>query len=233
MKIRSVIIEDEPFALKLMEGFVNITESLDLMGSFSNPVKGFDYLRSEEVDLVFLDLYMPDMGGLEISQLVKDDVKIIFTTAYKEYALEGFKVNAFDYLLKPFDYEEFAGAVQKAKDYFTAAALLGNDEEELIIRADHKQYRVKPSEIMFLENVKNYVIFRLVDGSKIMALISLKSLVETLPDFFVKVHRSYVVNLNYIEQSSANSIKIKDFIVPISESNRKEFKSLMNERSIN
>ena len=233
MKIRSVIIEDEPFALKLMEGFVNITESLDLMGSFSNPVKGFEYLRTEEVDLVFLDINMPDMSGLEISQLVKDDVKIIFTTDYKEYALEGFKVNALDYLLKPFDYEEFSGAVQKAKDYFTAAALLGNDEEELIIRADHKQYRVKPSEIMFLENVKNYVIFRLVDGSKIMALISLKSLVETLPDFFVKVHRSYVVNLNYIEQSSANSIKIKDFIVPISESNRKEFKSLMNERSIN
>ena len=234
MKIKAVIIEDEPFALKLMESFVNMSDNLELLGAFSNPVKGFEFLRKENVDLVFLDINMPDMSGLEISYLVKDDVKIIFTTAYKEYALEGFKVDAIDYLLKPFDFEEFSKAVNKAVKHFELINQIdSNQEEELIIRADHKQYKVKPSEILFVENVKNYVIFRLLDGAKIMALLSLKSLIETLPDNFIKVHRSYVVNLNFIESSSSTTIKIKDFEIPISESNRKSFRNLMNEKSIN
>lgn len=234
MKIKSVIIEDEPFALKLMESFVGMSNVLELKGSFSNPVKGFEFLRTENVDLVFLDINMPDMSGLEISHLVKDQVKIIFTTAYKDYALEGFKVNALDYLLKPFDFEEFTSAVKKAEDYFELA--LNKElfqEEELIIRADHKQYRVRPSEILFIENIKNYVVFRLLDGTKIMALMSLKSLVKSLPEYFVKVHRSFVVNLNYISETSSSIIKIKEFEVPISESNRKEFRTIINARSIN
>ena len=234
MKIKSVIIEDEPFALKLMEGFVGMSENLELKGAFSNPVKGFEFLRKEQIDLVFLDINMPDMSGLEISHLVKDDVKIIFTTAYKDYALEGFKVNAIDYLLKPFDFEEFSEAVKKAEIYFQmviSKELLY--EEEIIVRADHKQYKVRPSEILFVENVKNYVIFRLLDGTKIMALMSLKSLIETLPNYFSKVHRSFVVNVNFIEESSSNTIRIKSFDIPISESHRKDFRNLMNERSIN
>ena len=136
--------------------------------------------------------------------------------------------------MKPFDFEEFSKAVNKAVKHFELINQIdSNQEEELIIRADHKQYKVKPSEILFVENVKNYVIFRLLDGAKIMALLSLKSLIETLPDNFIKVHRSYVVNLNFIESSSSTTIKIKDFEIPISESNRKSFRNLMNEKSIN
>lgn len=229
--IKTVIIEDEPLALSLVEAFVGQDSELQLMGSFSNPVQGLDYIQENQVDLVLLDINMPDLNGIELAKLVHKKVKIIFTTAYKDYALDGFKLNAVDYLLKPFDINEFKKACQKAKDLIKLDNL--KNDTYIQIRADHKHYKVNLKDILFIENVKNYVIFRLSNGDKIMALMSLKSLDETLPDHFLKVHRSYIINSDKIVATSSSEIQIDHHTVPISESNRKWFKEWMNTQSIN
>jgi len=231
--IKTVIIEDEPLALSLVEGFVNKNNNLDLSGSFTNPIEGLDFIRENSVDLLLLDINMPDLDGIELAKLVHKKVKIIFTTAYKDFALDGFKLNAVDYLLKPFDYNEFAIAVEKAKAFIQVEELKTKQEEFIHIRADHKQYKVALHQIMFVENVKNYVIFRLVEGKKIMALMSLKSLSESLPENFLKVHRSFIVNTDKIDSTSANEIMIDGHCIPISEANRKWFKEWMAKKSLN
>jgi DNA-binding LytR/AlgR family response regulator len=231
--IKTVIIEDEPLALSLVEGFVERNEHLELQGSFTNPIEGLDFIRENAVDLILLDINMPDLDGIELAKLVYKKVKIIFTTAYRDFALDGFKLNAVDYLLKPFDYKEFSRAVEKAKSFIEIEALQHKKEEFIHVRADHKQYKVALDEILYIENVKNYVIFRLVGNKKIMALMSLKSLSESLPKHFLKVHRSFIINSDKIDSTTASQITIDGNGIPISEANRKWFKEWMAEKALN
>lgn len=233
MTIKCVVVEDEPIALNLMKEYVNRTPDLELLAAFNNPILALDYIQSAKVDLVFLDINMPDMTGMELSKYIKDKVRIIFTTAYEDYALEGYKVDAVDYLLKPFDYNEFLEAVRRAKQYFDLVSNQKEKEESIHVRAEHKQYKIGLSTIMFIENMKNYVIFRLQDGSKVIALMSLKSLEDNLPENFFKVHRSFIINLNFIERVDTNKIMIREFEIPVSDSHKKAFKSRMSKKAIN
>lgn len=233
MKIKCVIIEDEPFALRLVKDYVQRNEALELIETFSNPILACDYLQSNVIDLAFVDINMPDLDGITLSKMVKDRTKVIFTTAYKDYALEGYKVNAIDYLLKPFSYEEFAVAVEKAKDHFQLVRNQKEEGEFIYVRADHKQYKIFLNDLLYIENMKNYVVFRLQDGSKVMALMSLRSLQETLPENFIKVHRSFIVNILFIDQVRTSSVQIGSNEIPISDSHKKEFKSQMAEQNVN
>lgn len=233
MKIKCVIVEDEPFALRLVQEYVEKTEELDLLQAFSNPIEGLDFIQSHQVDLVLLDINMPDLNGMELSKVISDNTKIIFTTAYSEYAVESYKVKAVDYLLKPFNYEEFYQAVKKAVNHFDLLNNQKNEGDCIYVRADHKQYKVLLDKILFVENLKNYVIFRLEDSSKIMALMSLKSLEDSLPDNFSKVHRSFIVNVNFVDALETNHLMIRNNQIPISDSHKKEFKNRMMKRSIN
>ncbi len=231
--IKTVVIEDEPFALSLVEGFVNEDDRLELVGSFANPVEGLSFVQENHVELVLLDINMPDINGIDVAKHIYNKVKIIFTTAYKDFAFEGFKLSAVDYLLKPFDFNEFQRSIDKLEKVLIADKMINKNEETIQIKADHKQYNIKLNEILFIENMKNYVIFRLENGEKIMALMSLKSLGESLPQHFLKIHRSYIVNTDKISSSSPSEIRIKEHIVPISESNRKWFKEWMGKRAMN
>lgn len=231
--IKTVVIEDEPFALSLVEGFVNEDNRLELVGSFSNPVEGLSFVQENQVDLVLLDINMPDINGIEVAKHIHKKVKIIFTTAYKDFAFEGFKLSAVDYLLKPFDFKEFQRSIDKLEKLIIADKMIDKNEESIQIKADHKQYTIKLNDILFIENMKNYVIFRLENGEKIMALMSLKSLGESLPQHFLKIHRSYIINSDKISSSSPSEIMINEHSIPISESNRKWFKEWMGNKAMN
>jgi DNA-binding LytR/AlgR family response regulator len=233
MSIKSVIVEDEPFAMQLVKEYVEKTPDLELLQAFSNPIQALDFIQTNAVDLVFLDINMPDLNGMELSKIIKGKTKIIFTTAYEDYALESYKVQALDYLLKPFDYGEFMEAVQKAIDYFKLIRNQKGDSPFIYVRADHRQYKVMLNELLYIENLKNYVIFRMQDGSKIMALMSLKSLQESLPTNFCKIHRSFIINLDHLQSVETNHVKIDEQQIPISESHKKDFKSRMNRKSVN
>ena len=231
--IKTVIIEDEPLALTLVQNFVNKDQRLELKGTFLDPIKGLDFISDHNIDLVLLDINMARLNGLEIASHIKNKVKIIFTTAHPEYALDGFKFNAIDYLLKPFDITEFQKAVTKAQTQIEGEKTLSKDEQIIQVKSEHQQIRIKLTEILFIENMKNHVIFRLENKNKIMALMSLKSLEEILPEQFFKVHRSFIINSDKITSTSPKEIFINEFKVPISEANRKWFKQWMGNRSIN
>ena len=216
--IKCIAIDDEQYALRLIEEYCDTIVDVDLIGKYNNPVKALEAILDSEVELVFLDINMPKMSGKELSKKLPENVKIIFTTAYDKYAIESYKVNALDYLLKPFNLIEFTASVNKARDYFE---LRDSREEKvpdsIFIRADYILQKIVFKDLLFVENIKDYVRFHLKDGTRIMSRMALKSLENQLPKkTFMKVHRSYIINLNSIESINRTTVVIKNRIIPVS-----------------
>lgn len=232
--INCLIVDDEPMALNLLESYIRKTGFLNLKKSCKNGFEVIDFLHSDpEVDILFLDIQMPELTGIDLSKILPENIWIVFTTAFEQYALEGYKVNAVDYLLKPFNYSEFLSAVTKAKELIyklekTAeedSKPLVSKELSLFVKSDYKHIRIFLNEIRYFEGMKDYVKIHLVDKIlPIITLISLKKLEEELPsDMFMRVHRSFIVNLQMIREVERHQIIFGDQRITVAPQFREKF----------
>lgn len=232
--IRTIAIDDEPLALQLVKGYISKTPFLELVASFDNPLDAMDFLDNETVDLIFLDIHMPDLSGTEFTRILETRPKIIFTTAYEKYALEGFKLDAVDYLLKPFSYEEFLTAAKKARkliglENVTTHKIEANNEF-LFLKSEYKIKRINFNEIKYVEGLKDYVkVYLLNDPKPILSLNTLKSFESKLPSKrFMRVHRSFIVNLAKIETIERSRIVFGKVYIPVSEQYRDKFQQFLD-----
>ena len=233
-----VAIDDEPLALQLVKGYVEKTPTLELAGAFDNPVDAVAFIRSGDVDLVLLDIQMPDLTGTELARVIAGGPKVIFTTAYEKYALEGFRLDAVDYLLKPFSYAEFLKAVQKAEKLINLERKelpsLEIRNEFLFIRSDYKIRRIDFSEIHYIEGLKDYVkIFLRGEKKPLLSQSTLKALESRLPeDRFMRVHRSYIVNLETVKVIDRGRIVYGEVRIPVTEQYRDRFQEFLDRNFI-
>jgi two-component system response regulator LytT len=236
--IKVVAIDDEPLALQLVKGYIEKTPFLELAGAFDNPVDAVVYIKSSDVDLVLLDIQMPDLTGTELAMVISGGPKVIFTTAYEKYALEGFRLDAVDYLLKPFSYAEFLKAVQKVQKLIELETkLLPSLEVKndfLFIKAEYKIRRINFSEIHYIEGLKDYVKIYLTGEKKpVLSLSTLKALEARLPeDRFMRVHRSFIVNLDKVKVIERNRIVFGEVRIPITDQYKDKFQKFLDKNFI-
>lgn len=237
MKLSCAIIDDEPLAVELMESYVRKTPFLELQGSFGSGVAAFGMLRDRPVDLLFCDIQMPGLNGVEFSRMLPADTRVIFTTAFSRYAVEGFRVNAVDYLLKPISYADFLAAAQKALEWFELKRRAGAPDDDLrsiFVKTEYRLRQIELERILYIEGLKDYVKIHVEDESHpVLSLMSLKSLEEQLPaDRFIRVHRSYIVQPAKIRTIERNSIVFGRERIPISENYRQAFFDFLSDRSL-
>ena len=237
MKLNCAIIDDEPLAVELMESYVRKTPFLELQGSFGSGVAAFGMLRDRPVDLLFCDIQMPGLSGMELSRMLPADTRVIFTTAFSRYAVEGFRVNAVDYLLKPISYADFLAAAQKALEWFELKRRAGapaDDLRSIFVKTEYRLRQIELERILYIEGLKDYVKIHVEDEPHpVLSLMSLKSLEEQLPaDRFIRVHRSYIVQPAKIRTIERNSIVFGRERIPISENYRQAFFDFLSDRSL-
>jgi len=239
LKITCVIVDDEPMALNLVESYVEKTPFLELKQKCSSAIEAMEFIKNNPVDLLFLDIQMPDLTGIEFSKMLPKDTRIIFTTAFDQYALEGFKVDALDYLLKPFDYAEFLAAANKANTWFELVkgkqeSILSEEKEFLFVKSEYKQLRIKLADVLYFESLKDYIKIWLKDNPKpILTLMSLKSLEEELPETqFMRVHRSFIVSLKNVETIERSQIIINNQRITVSQQYKPKFLAFINNNSL-
>ncbi|PKQ61836.1 DNA-binding response regulator [Labilibaculum filiforme] len=232
-KITCIAIDDEPLALGLMVSHIKKTPFLELKGEFDNPIDAMEFLQKKSVQLIFLDIQMPDFTGIEFARTLDEDCKVIFTTAYNKYAVEGFQLHALDYLLKPISYEVFLTSVKHAKQHFDLLqsvapnSAMETDENYLFVKADYQVKRVDYNEILYIEGLKDYVKLYVEDSIKpIVFHATMKSLEEKLPtDKFMRIHRSYIVSLDKIKTIERDRILFGKERIPIS----KQYKDVFDD----
>lgn len=238
-KIRCIIVDDEPLALDLIEDYVLKTPFLELVKKFNSPFQAMETIQSEKVDIIFLDIQMPGLTGIDFSKLIQHGPKVIFTTAYSQYALEGFKVDAIDYLVKPFSYQEFLKAANKALTWFNLVEQGGvkstteePENKSIFVKSEYKLIKIELCNILYIEGLKDYVKIYLKDQNKpILSLMSLKTLEEKLPsDLFMRVHRSFIVNLEQIVKIERNRIVFGSVYIPIADSYKDQFQEFLNKK---
>lgn len=244
--IRCIAIDDEPLALRQMEMNVNKVASLHLQKTFSSAVQARKWLETETTDLIFVDINMPDINGVDFVRSLENPPMIVFTTAYADYAIDGFKLDAIDYLLKPFSFQEFQHAVSKAEslqklrmmqlsETTQAEVEIADANQDCIsVRADHKSQIIRLSNIVYMESAGEYVCIHMAEGNSVVTLFRLKNMEVSLPDRqFMRVHRSYIVNRDYIASYATGKIFLRgepdDFFIPVGELYKKAFKDWMNE----
>ena len=237
MKLNCAIIDDEPLAVELMEGYVRKTPFLTLCGSFGSGSAAFDMLRDRPVDLLFCDIQMPGLSGMELSRMLPADTRVIFTTAFSRYAVEGFRVNAVDYLLKPISYADFLAAAQKALEWFELKRRAGAPDDDLrsiFVKTEYRLRQIGFDSILYIEGLKDYVKIHVEEETHpVLTLTSLKSLEEQLPaDRFVRVHRSFIVQPSKIRSIERNRIVFGKEYIPVSENYRQAFFDFLAEHSL-
>ncbi|MGC4040580.1 MAG: response regulator transcription factor [Flavobacterium sp.] len=224
--IRAIAIDDEPLALQIINHFCNQIDYVSLEKTFTKQNEALKHLNKYPVDLLFLDIQMPNKNGIDFYKLLESDVMVIFTTAHSEFAVEGFNVNATDYLLKPFSFERFEIAVQKARNEFQFKNSMAL-QTHLMIRADYKLHRIEFEDILLIEGLDDYIQIHLKNKSKIVARISMKNILEKLPEpKFIRVHRSYIIPISKVKTIQNKVIQIDDFMVPIGETFKDEIGKL-------
>lgn len=239
MIINCIAVDDEPLALVLVCAFVEQTPFLKLIGRYSSAVEALVGLQDQKVDLIFLDIQMPNLNGMELARVLDsrgaNKPRIIFTTAYNQFAIEGYRVDALDYLLKPFNYEEFLHASNKALTYFElvnrsnspATVIVAEPEEEeyLFLKIEYQLVRIALNDILYIEGLKDYVKIYLQDKEKpLLSLTSLKALEEKLPSKrFMRVHRSFIVSLNKINSITRNALQIGKVNITVGDQYKEAF----------
>lgn len=232
--ITAIAIDDEPLALQLLKGYIEKTPGLDLIEKFDNPLDATDFLADTSVDLVFVDIQMPDLTGIEFTKLLERGPKVIFTTAYEKYALEGYKLEVVDYLLKPFSYEEFFAAVQKVRRLISLEQKSLNkidaNNEFLFLKSDYKIKRINFNDILYIEGLKDYVkVYTRNSPKPVLSLTSLKLLESKLPSGkFMRVHRSFIVNLEKIDTIERSRIVFGKVYIPVSDQYKNRFQDYLN-----
>lgn len=239
MKIKCIAVDDEPLALELLSKFIDQTSFLSLEGKFDNAIEALAFINNHEVQLIFLDIQMPDLSGMELARILAGKSqdkrpKIIFTTAYNQFAIEGYKVDALDYLLKPFSYEEFLRASTKAFEYLEANRKNDFGQKEgkenlfpdyIFVKAEYQLVKVILKNITYVEGYKDYVKIHLSDKtSPILSLTSMKNMEEMLPSSkFMRIHRSFIINLDHIDAIAKNAVTIDNFQINVGENYKEQF----------
>jgi DNA-binding LytR/AlgR family response regulator len=230
--MRCVVIDDEPFALDLIKDYIQRTPFLELVQSFSNPFKALDYLNREKVDVIFLDINMPELSGIQLLKALQSPPMVVFTTAYPEFAAESYEYNAIDYLVKPVRYERFLKAVSKASgligttnQHQQAASFKAKEQptEPLFIKSGSQQVKVLPSEILYVEAAGNYMCFHTRDR-KVMSLLTMKDVLEMLSaDDFMRIHKSFIISLKHLDAIERHDVVVGGKQIPIGITYREHF----------
>ncbi len=208
----SVIVDDESAAIKILENYISRLSYVENIASFSNPVEALTFVNENSIDVVFLDINMPHLTGFGFMDMLKGSTKVVLTTAYSEYALDGYKYDVVDYLTKPVPFDDFLKAVQKVQNRFSPATkqeAADDIHDYIMVKTEHKgkYMKVKFDEILYIESLKNYVAINTIKEEKIITLLTMKELVDRLPtDFFIRTHKSYIVSLNHLKYVDGGEI---------------------------
>jgi len=239
--LRCFVVDDEPLAVKMLENFIERTPFLELAGSFTDPVLALSEIRTQAPQLVFLDIQMPDLSGMELSRMIPDGTRIIFTTAFKQYAFESYEVSALDFLLKPIRYQKFLEAAEKAREWFTlkeaasaAPASAPEAKSSTFFKVDGALRKVELSDILFVEGMKDYVMVYLASQKQpLVTHVTMKGMEEMLPAGFMRIHRSFIVALDKVSSVSATGdVKVGDRLLHVSDAYRDAFDTYLREHSI-
>lgn len=234
MVINTIAIDDEPLALGLVAGYIEKTPGLKLAGKFDDPLEASEFLAENHVELIFLDIQMPDLSGVEFARIMEKGPKIIFTTAYEKYALEGYKLEAVDYLMKPFSYEEFIAAVNKARKLISleqqATTNIESNNQFLFLKSDYKIRRINFNDILYIEGLKDYAKVYVQNNPKpVLSLTTLKLLETKLPpEKFMRVHRSFIVNLEKIDTIDRSRIVFGKEYIPVGDQYKDRFQEYLD-----
>jgi two-component system response regulator LytT len=226
--ISCIIVEDEPPAIKVLKRYAEKMGELDIVGIYQNPLEALQELRQTEVDLLFLDINLPDLNGIELLKSLKNPPKVIFTTAYSEFALEGFELQITDFLLKPYSFDRFVKAIQKVLQEIETEKKLqewsaAKESDVLVIKADRKIYRLPFEEVLLLQAYGDYVKIQ-TTNKQLVPKETLNKLEKLLPeDQFIRIHRSYIIALSKVEYVEGNMVHIGDKNIPVGKSFREEF----------
>ena len=231
IKISCIAVDDEPLALALLSNFIAQTPFLELAGRYSSAIEALKSIPTLDIQLIFMDIQMPNLNGIELARVLPRNKsgqtpRIIFTTAYNHFALESYRVDALDYLLKPFNYEEFLQAAGKARDYAdrSATAAADSENDSIFIKVEYKWVKVLLDDILYIEGVKDYVKVHLATQNSIMSLNSLKNMEEKLPARqFMRLNRSCIVSLSRITAVTKTAVQINDIVIPLGEMYREAF----------
>lgn len=238
MTITCAIIDDEPLALELLQSYVAQTPFMELKGAYSSAIEALDWLRKEPADIVFTDIQMPELDGLSFSKTLNENTRIVFTSAFEQYAIEGYRVNALDYLLKPISYNDFLITAKKAQKWFkqkrneSPPEMQKPQENSLFVKSDYKLLRINFDDIRYIEGLKDYVkIYTDSQSRPILSLISMHTIEEALPSsMFMRIHRSYIVNMSKIEVVERGQIVFGDKYLPVSDSYKEKLQEYINSR---
>ena len=229
--INCLIIDDEPLALQLLEDFVQKTPYLKLAGKFEEPLRSLSVLESQKIDLLFLDIKMPDISGIDFYRSLMYKPEVIFTTAYSEYAIDGFELKAMDYLMKPISFEKFITACNRVKDFIEIKNQKDKVKEFFFINVSHKMHKIFYDDILYLEGYKDYTKVHLISlANPLLILHNLKYFEDLLDKKqFIRIHRSYMVSLRKINTASRKAVTINNNSLPVSDNYRDSFFSLIEQ----
>ena len=235
--IRCLAIDDEPLALQQLVTYINKVSFLELAGQCQSALEARRFLENDTVDAIFCDINMPDLNGMDFVKSLTVPPLIVFTTAYSEYAVEGFRVNAVDYLLKPFGLQDFQRAANRLKDRFEASAnptssdnSLTSDDNTLFLKTDYRIIKVSIPDIVYIEGMSEYLKVWIDGEAKpIITLLSMKKIEERLPDYFMRIHRSYIINLTKIQEVNKNRVIMgPDVYLPVGDLYKEAFQTYLN-----
>ncbi len=232
--MKCVIVDDEPLALDLLESYVKKTPFLELAGKYSSAVQAMKELADQQTDVIFLDIQMPELNGLEFSRMLPPETRIIFTTAFDQYAIDGYKVNALDYLLKPISYPDFLQAANKALHQHELMHRSPQDEiDSIFVKSEYKLVQIKLKNILYVEGLKDYIKIYEEDNPKpVLSLMSMKAMEDLLPSSqFMRIHRSYIVRKDKIRIIDRGRIVFGKTYIPISDSYKQTFQDYLEKRS--
>ena len=244
MPLTCIIVDDEPLAVKLMESFVAKTPDLKLLGSFTDSVEAINAVKEQKPNLLFLDIQMPDLNGMELAHMIPAETRVVFTTAFKEYAFESYEVSALDFLLKPIRYNKFMVAVEKAKKWFAKSespvsqhpSPITNHPSAIFVRVDGELRNITISDIIYVNGMKDYVMFYLDSEPKpLITHLTMKAVEEMLPpEKFLRVHRSYIIAVDKIRKVDRNDcIYIGNEIIHVPDGYQDAFHKFLETRTIN
>ncbi|TAJ10697.1 DNA-binding response regulator [Marinilabiliaceae bacterium JC017] len=238
IKFRTIAIDDEPLALDMMAGYIEKTPFLELVGAYDNPIDALEVIKEQQIQLIFLDIQMPDLSGTQFARTLGPEVKVIFSTAYEQYALEGFQLEALDYLLKPISYEAFLKSANRARNHFEmvqkAQAVpveeVVTNSDYLFIKADYKVQRINYDEILYFEGLKDYVkVYTTQAETPIVFHATMKAIENKVPkERFMRVHRSYIVNLDKVNTVERYRIVFGKERIPVSDLYKEQFNEFLN-----
>ena len=222
--IKAIAVDDEPLPLEILEAYCSAVDFISLERTFTQTNEAKKYLQSYPVDLIFLDIHMPSISGIDFYKDIEQNVMVIFTTAHSEYAVEGFNLSAIDYLMKPYSLERFQEAVNRANEYYNYLYTKSENSNHIFIRAEYSLVKIPVADILYVEGLADYIKVHLKESKPVIARMTMKTILGKLPAEFIRVHRSFIIPLHRIDGVRNKTITMGGLKIPIGSSYREAFK---------